>query len=47
MPNITSSEKPKANYQNAPKKCIAFVLNYSKSYQVVTANNEKIGLALN
>lgn len=47
MPNITPSEKRKAYHQNAPKKCIRFVLDYSKSYRLVEANNEKIGLTLN
>ena len=47
MPNITSSKKPTAEFHNAPKKCIEFVLNYSKSYRVVEVNKEKIGLTLN
>ena len=47
MSNITPSEKPIANLQNAPKKCIRFVLDYSKSYQVLEVREEKIGLVLN
>lgn len=47
MSKITPSEKPITNYSNAPKKCIRFVLDYSKSYQVVEVKNEKIGLVLN
>jgi hypothetical protein len=47
MPKITPSEKPKTNFKNAPTKCIRFVLDYSKSYQVVDAGHQKIGLTLN
>ncbi len=47
MRNITSSEKDKAPLRNAPKKCIKFILDYSKSYHVVEVSKNKIGLHLN
>ena len=47
MPKITSTQQLKPIQQSAPKKCINFVLNYSKSYHVVTLGKEKVGLTLN
>lgn len=47
MPNVTSPKNEKPIVVNAPKKSIDFVLNYSKSYRVVSVAKQKIGLNLN
>jgi len=47
MRNITPTKSTLSNPQSAPKKCIQFILNYSKSYQVIESNGTKIGLNLN
>lgn len=47
MQNITPSKKEKADLTDAPKKCIRFILDYSKSYNVLKVGDAKIGLNLN
>lgn len=47
MHNFTSPQNTKSNSQSAPKKCIQFILNYSKSYHVIESNGTKIGVNLN
>ena len=47
MRNITPSQNKKPISQSAPQKCIQFILDYSKSYQVVEVSGTKIGLNLN
>jgi hypothetical protein len=47
MPKVTFPQKRTPNQQNAPKKCIDFVLNYSKSYHVLPVGSNKVGVTLN
>jgi hypothetical protein len=47
MRNITPSQSTKSIPQSAPKKCIKFILDYSKSYKVVEVAGTKVGLNLN
>ena len=47
MQSITPSEKFKPIKKDAPKKCIDFVLNYSKSYHVIAIGELKVGLTMN